>query len=187
MPSEFFKSRERAFETVYFAKLDAELIEKLHQKREAADAKSELASATGISDEALLGSLLELGVTTSNLEAMSLVPMICVAWANGSLDRDECRAALAAAEAEGIAKDTPSHLLFESWLSHAPEPTLFDTWREYITGLMPQLDALAREKIRKDVLERAEKIARSSGGILGIGSISKEERKLLEEIEAAMT
>jgi hypothetical protein len=187
MPDNLFKSREQAFEAVYFAKLDAELIKKIHDKSEAADARTDLANASGISSEALLDSILELGVTTSNLEAMGLVPLIWVAWANGTLTQDECTAALKVAEAEGIGQDTPSHLLLETWLAHMPDATLFDTWREYIASLLGELDAPAREQIRKDVLERAEKIARASGGMLGVGSISKKERKVLGEIEAAMS
>lgn len=186
MPDNIFKSRERAFEAVYFAKLDAELIKKIHDKRKAADARSDLAKASGISSEALLDSILELGVTTSNLEAMSLVPLVWVAWANGSLTQDESTAAVQVAEAEGIGQGTPGHLLLETWLAHAPDPALFDTWREYIASLLSQLDAPAREQIRKDVLERAEKIARASGGTLGVGSISKKERNVLGEIEAAL-
>ena len=44
MPDDIFKSRERAFEAVYFAKLDAELIEKGHQQRQADEARKNLAS-----------------------------------------------------------------------------------------------------------------------------------------------
>jgi hypothetical protein len=187
MPDDIFKSREQAFEAVYFAKLDSELIEKSRQKRESAEARSDLAKASGISNEALLDSILELGITPSNLEAMSLAPLICVAWANGTLDPEERKACLDAAHAEGIEKDSASYMLFDGWLSEAPDPTLLDTWREFITILMGQLDALAREQIRKDLFRRSESIARAAGGVMGIGSISKKERAVLDQIEAAIS
>ena len=187
MPDDIFKSRERAFEAVYFAKLDAELIAKKRQQREAADARSDLAHASGISNEALLDSLLELGVTPGNLEAMSLAPLVCVAWANGSIDPEERKAAMEAAEAEGIDKDSPGHVLLEGWLTQPPDSTLFDTWREFIASLVGQLDERERKTIRKDLLARPVNIARASGGIMGVGSISKKEQQVLDRIEAAMS
>lgn len=187
MPSDTFKARERAFESVYFAKLDAQLIEQMHQQKEAAEAKDDLAKATGISDEALLDKILESGVTTGNLKALSLAPSICVAWANGNLDKDERVAVLSAIEAEGIGKDSPSYPIFESWLSRAPDPTLMDTWRDYIGSLLEHMDTFSRERIQKDLLERCEKIARASGGFMGMGSISDAERQVLDEIESALS
>jgi hypothetical protein len=187
MPDDIFKSREQAFEAVYFAKLDAELIEKSRQQREAADARSDLASASGISNEALLDAILELGISPSNLEAMSLAPLICVAWANGTLDPEERSACLEAAAAEGIAKDSASYMLFEGWLSQAPDAALLDTWRQYMASLLPHLDALAQKQVRTDLLDRATAIARAAGGVMGIGSVSKKERAVLDEIEAALS
>ena len=157
MPDDIFKSRERAFEAVYFAKLDAELIEKGHRQRKEAEIRKNLANASGISNEALLDSILELGITPGNLEAMSLAPLICVAWANGTLDPEESKAALDAAEAEGIAKDSASYLLIEGWLAQAPDPSLFDTWRRYMASLMPQLDPPSQAQVRKDLRGRYPK------------------------------
>ena len=42
-------------------------------------------------------------------------------------------------------------------------------------------------QIRNSLLDRAELIARASGGLLGLGSISKDEQKVLDQIEAAMS
>jgi hypothetical protein len=182
-----FKSRARAFEAVYFSKLDAELIEQLHCKRKAARDRRELARATGISDEILLGKILELGVSANNLEALSLAPLICVAWANGSLDPNERKAALNAIMAEEIVEGSPSYLHFETLLSHAPDSKLMDTWRDYVATLLSHLDVRAREQIRESLLARAKQIASASGGIMGVGSISMLEREVIDEIESAMT
>ncbi|MCP4037828.1 MAG: hypothetical protein GY733_12885 [bacterium] len=186
MTTDVFKARERAFEAVYFAKQDAELIEKMRKEKETEQARSHLAEATGITDEAVLDKILDLGLTARNLEALSLAPIICVAWANGDLEPDERKAALEALEAEGIAKGSPSHQMFESWLASTPDPQLIEAWKDYVGGLFEQLDAPAREEVRKDVLTRAENVAKAAGGFAGIGSVSKKERDVLDEIEQAM-
>lgn len=186
MKKDIFKERERAFEAVYFAELDAELIERHHQNREESRDRRDLAKATGISNKGLLDRILELGVRPSNLEALSLAPLICVAWANGSPAQDQRTAALKAAMTEEIGKDTPSFLFFEALLSHGPDPKLMDIWRGYIASLLSHLDARACELIRNSLLDRAEEIAKASGGIMGVGSISRNERQVLDEIESAM-
>ena len=186
MREDIFKKRDRAFEAVYFAKLDAELIERLHQNRKESRDRRDLAKATGISNEGLLDRILELGVRSSSLEALSLAPLICMAWADGSLTQDQHTAALKAAMAEEIGKDTPSFLFFEAMLSHGPDPKLMEIWRSYIASLLKHLDARASELIRSSLLDRAEEIAKASGGIMGVGSISRNERQVLDEIESAM-
>ncbi|MFT5443126.1 MAG: hypothetical protein ACI8W3_002172, partial [Myxococcota bacterium] len=183
MTTDIFKSRERAFEAVYFAKVDAELIDKIHKKRERDTDRALLALATGISDDDLLQEILELGVTTSTLEALSLAPLVCVAWGNGSLDQEESAAAIKAATSEGLEKDSPSFQLFERWLSRKPDESLMTTWREYIRSLMEHLDENGCNTIRQDLKQRAEAIARTTGGVLGVGSISSGERAVLRKIE----
>ncbi len=182
MTKEIFKSREQAFEAVYFAKVDAELIEQIRKRKDHELDRALLARSTGISDEGLLEKILATGVTASTLEALSLAPLICVAWGNGSLDEAEREAALNAAVSEGLEKGTPGYQLYEAWLSHKPDESLMNTWRQYMSVLMEYLDESGCEQVRSDLNERAERIARASGGVLGIGSISKEEREVLSEI-----
>jgi len=69
MTKDIFKDRERAFEAVYFARVNAELVEKIHADREALIAKGLIARASGIEDEALLQRILGLGVNAQNLQA----------------------------------------------------------------------------------------------------------------------
>jgi len=80
-----------------------------------------------------------------------------------------------------------SHPLFEAWLDTPPGAELLETWRDYIEVVLHQLDAEERRKLRESLLHRGRQIAKASGGFLGVGKISKGERKALEEIEAALS
>lgn len=186
MSEDKLKARERAFEAVYFAKVDAELIEKMHHERDAADARGRLATATGIQDEDLLAKMLELGAEAPNLQALTLVPLVCVAWANGKLDREERRAALKAAESLGVCRESGSYHLFEAWLGQPHGPEFFETWKSYIQTVLSHLDEAGREQLRSDLLGRSHEVAKASGGFLGLGSISKEEREMIERLEAVL-
>jgi hypothetical protein len=183
-----FKDREQAFEAVFFSRLNAERIEKLRQAREQEQAKAELVRATGISDEGILDEVLEVGVDAETLKALTLVPLVCVAWADGELDDKEREAALSAAEAEGVSRESGSYELFESWLSKPPGAgggELLEAWKNYTTALLGFVGDEAREALRRDILGRAREVARAAGGLLGIGKrISAEEQAMLDELEA---
>jgi hypothetical protein len=182
-----FKARERAFEATYFARINAELVEKIHTERDAKIQRGLLATATGIKDESLLQRILDLGVAASNVQVLSLAPLVWVAWATGSLTLVERKTALDAAEAEGVCKESLSHQLFEAWLDEPPGPVLFNTWRDYVHAVLEQLDERARAGLRDALLGRVRSIASASGGLLGIGKTSKREKEVLEEIEVALT
>ncbi len=187
MTNDIFKARERAFESVYFAKVDAERIEALRRDRETQAELESLSAATGISDHEVLNRLLSLDITSSNLEALSHAPLVAVAWANGDLEPSEKKAALEALTADGVEEDSPAYERFSRWLDRPPADDLMDVWRDYVHAVFQQLEPEAREGVRKDLIERAEKIAGAAGGVAGFGAVSKKERGVLGEIVAALS
>lgn len=188
MSKDIFKTREQAFENVFFARVDAELIKAMHRRKRDEAACAALSAATGIDDDSLLERLHECGVSDANIEALSLAPLVAVAWADGKLDRDERNAIIQAAKQEGIADGSDAQKLLESWLDVPPPQREFlDTWKAYVTAVLDELDPDARDRFRAALHDHAEKVAKVSGGILGIGSITKEERAVLDEIAASCT
>ena len=186
MSKDKFKARERAFESTYFARINAELIERIHKERDANVEKGLIASATGIADESLLQRILDLGIDVHHLQALSLAPLVFVAWASGGLDRVQRQAALEAAEADGVCRESMSYPLFEAWLDVCPAEDLFTTWRDYIAVVLERLDDDDKRELRESLLRRGRSIASASGGFLGIGKILESERTVLEKIEAAL-
>ncbi len=186
MTNDIFKARERAFESVYFARIDAERIEAIRREREARAELERLASATGIGEHDVLERLLALGITSMHVEALSHAPLVAVAWANGDLEPGEKKTALETLAADGVEEDSPSFALFSSWLEKPPGDDFLQVWSEYIRAVFQELEPAAREAVRKNLIQRAEKIAHAAGGVAGIGSVSKKERGVLGEIVAAL-
>jgi len=145
--------------------------------------RGELALASGISDEAMLRILLDLDVETSVLTALSLVPLVEVAWADGKMDPEERTAILEASADQGIAPGTSAHDLLASWLDHLPRPELFEAWRSYIEAVLEPLTPGEREELRVGLVERARRVAEAAGGILGLGAISGSERLVLARLD----
>lgn len=145
--------------------------------------RGELALASGISDEGMLRILLDLDVETSVLTALSLVPLVEVAWADGKMDPEERTAILRASTDQGIARGTSAHDLLASWLEHLPPPELFAAWRSYIEAVLEPLTPGEREELRVGLVERARRVAEAAGGILGVGAISGSERLVLARLD----
>ena len=181
-----FEQRKQAFEAVFFARLDAERIEKLRAKRQQKIAMDLLARSSGITDPSLLDQILELGADETNVQALSLAPLVSTAWASGEVTPAERDAALQAAEKEGVSKESGARQLLESWLDEAPGPELEQTWGEYVRAILAELEPEAASALRQDLLSRCRQVARASGGFLGIAEISPAESQTLERLAEAM-
>src|SRR5688572_3682202 len=183
MAKEFLKDRRTSFEEIFFAKQDAKVLAELRQERERKAAIEGLARASGMDDEDLLGRLVELGIDARSWTALSLVPLVEVAWADGSIDTKERAAILTAASEHGLHRTAPGHVLLESFLRNRPEAAMFAAWGGFMTELVQQLRPGERESVREQIVDRARKVAAAAGGILGIGAISDAEKRVLATLE----
>jgi hypothetical protein len=183
MPNDFLGDRRKALEESFFAKQDAKLIERLRAEREKRLAMAALKSASSIEDDELLAKLVDLGIDARSWTALALVPLIEVAWADGKLEPKEREAVLAAAREHGVAPDSPGHALLENLLTTRPDPAVFAAWGAYVTELLPNLRSEDRAMMRRRLVERATRVAKSAGGLLGIGGISDAEKRVIANLE----
>lgn len=182
MSDEFLGDRKKALEESFFAKQNATLLERMRAEREKEAAVDALARASQIEDRETLEKLVDLGLDSATWAALSLVPLVEVAWADGDVKENERHAVLAAAQEQGIEKGTPSHALLESWLTSRPGPSLFASWGAYATELAANLTPDQRAALHRDLADRAHAVARAAGGILGIGSESHAERRVIDAL-----
>jgi tellurite resistance protein len=186
LSEDFLAGRKKGLEDAFFAEQDARLRRQLREADEAGSRRKALSSATGIADDAVLDRLTALGITGETAAALSLIPLVAVAWADGQIDERERSAALAAAERLGLSKGEAGHQLFDGWLARRPPPDLLTSWKAYIAALAPTLDQEARDALRTALLGHAQAVAEAAGGFLGIGSkISDAERSVLADLEQA--
>jgi len=188
MAKGFLADREKALEESFFAKQNKMLLERLRAEKDQSAAREGLAQTSGIQDAELLDKLADLEISASTWAAISLVPLVEVAWADGRIEEKERRAVLGGAEANGVDPGTPSYELLQNWLTHRPDARLFEAWGEYIVDLCAKLAPSQREALREQVVGRARTIAEAAGGILGlVNTVSPEEQLVLQELEKAFT
>ena len=82
------EERGKALEEAFFAKKNKELLQQVKQDLDSAKQREALKTATGIAEDEVLDKILAIGVNAESLAAMSIAPMVLVAWADG-----RCRAA----------------------------------------------------------------------------------------------
>jgi len=181
-----FSGRRIELEEKFFIERDMQLLRALREEAASKEKKKALADASGITDDELLNQLAELDISSETVAALSLMPLIAVAWADGNIDRKERAAVMAAAEQKGIDKEHPGYQLLENWLKQKSDAKLLEVWKAYAAALSQTLSETAKVSLKNDLLGRARDVAETAGGLLGFGNkVSKSEQAVLDELEEA--
>jgi len=188
MSDDFLSARRKALEGSFFVQKNAELLEKLKLEVAAEERKQSLTSSSGITDEAVLDEMIALNISNQTLAALSLAPLICVAWADGQIQDAEREAMLKSAADAGIKPGDASYELLQVWLLEKPGDELLKTWKDYIGAICERLNDRSAAAVKQDLLGRAKIVADAAGGFLGLGignRISAEEQAVLDDLETA--
>jgi tellurite resistance protein len=179
------EERGRALENQFFEKENQKKLEAMRAKDQAQTTREDLRKASGMTDEAVLDKLIALGLRTNTIAALSLVPLIEVAWADGEIQDNERNAILQGAHGKGLEAGSDGYELLQSWLRRKPDPGLYEAWEAYIKALAGQLNDEQNKLLRNQIVGFAKMVAASAGGFLGIGKVSASEEKVLHRIESA--
>lgn len=153
---------------------------------EEAAAAGALGRATGIDDPDLLARLAELGIRPETLAALTLIPLIETAWADGVMHAKERGAVLRGAASSGIAPESASYRLLELWTIERPAREIAAIWREFIAAIAKSLSVRERAALRAKVIGRAWAVASAAGGFLdATPNVSAEEHATLDALDSA--
>ena len=87
------------------------------------------------------------------MAAVSFIPMIEVAWCDGSVAPDERDVVLNTAGAQGIHPSSATFEILKHWLDERPDPRIIEAWKEYVkemARLMPKESLAAMKKLMLD-------------------------------------
>jgi hypothetical protein len=177
-----FADRGRSLEEEYFHRKERELIDKMRVRAAADEQRRRLGEMAGVADEEVLSDLQALGYTPETVMMLYLVPVIQIAWAEGGVSQKERDLIIKAARSRGITEGTPCDQQLNLWLSTRPSDEMFEKSLRAIRTLLQAQPVDARDASEKDLLSLATAIASASGGIVGFGAVSAEERQILSHI-----
>jgi len=182
---DFLQDRKESLEEEFFHKLQSQQIAALRAELDRKQSRDELRAASGIADEAVLDQLIALGLSGTTTAALSMVPLVWVAWADGTVNEKERSAVLQAAHERGIEEGSATNQLLAGWLERRPGAQLFDAWAGYARALAQTLIPAQRTQLVEQIVGLARRVAESAGGFLGMHKISKEEEAALSAITSA--
>ena len=186
MSDDFLKERRQCLEEEFFRRQNQQSLDRMKKELQQHNTRDGLRQASGMDNDAVLDKMLEIGLTAETVAALSLVPLIHVAWADGQMQDSESSAILRGAEGKGITKSSPAWDVLSSWLKEPPAPTLFEAWRSYVQAMGKELLNESQFAILKtQIVNFAQGVAEAAGGFLGLGTIAKAEGDALAQIEAA--
>jgi hypothetical protein len=183
--AESLEDRGRALENQFYDKENKEKLSVMKAKLDAQQSREDLRKASGMTDDQVLDKLVELGLRSNTIAALSLVPLIEVAWADGEIQDNERTAILQGAHGKGLEQGTDGYELLQTWLRSKPDRALFEAWQSYIKALASQLNDEQNKLLKNQIVGFAKMVAAAAGGFLGIGKVSSSEEQALGRIEHA--
>jgi hypothetical protein len=183
---DILSDRRRALEEAFFRKQDHEVLARLRADAQGRSPDERITTATGVKDEAIVKKLAGLGFDAETLLAFAVVPLVEVAWADGTVDDAERRVILSHSHGTDVPEGSPAHALVMCWLERRPPESLFEAWVAYTRELCSKMNPADREWLAAGMLRRANAVASASGGLLGLVlTTSKVEGEVLRKIQDA--
>lgn len=178
--------RGKALEEMFFFKMDMELIHRLNKQQQKESILKAIAEAIGAGAGPLTSRLTELGIKESWLAAFLWVPAVFVGWADGSLDEIEKRQLCEGLKQKGISENSLAILRNSHWFNQKPGEELWNTWHEFASYVLTESESQDRKHLVVSVLRLCNLVAQASGGVLGVGRVSKEEMEIIDRVTAIL-
>ena len=176
-----FQERGRSLEEEFFRKKNLELIEKMKQRERDEQTLRDIATQAGVTDPEVVRELQKLGFTPETVGLLPLVPLVQVAWADGTIAEAERNAISELARRRGVVDASPAYHQLQAWLADRPAPAVFEGATRLIRAVLDTPGAHT-QMTADELVAYCEQIANASGGLFGIRSISHEERAVLTSI-----
>ncbi len=169
-------------EEKYFAAVEADARRRLREDLEHNARDLEVAATLGTDDAAIAAQIRKLGFDGENAKVFDLLPLVHVAWADGTIQRGERAAILKIVTGRGIAPGSDAFRTIEALLEERPP----ESFMRQSIALLKSVVA-SRGGKADEIVDLCIQVAAASGGILGLGSrIDETERQLIAQISVEL-
>jgi hypothetical protein len=138
-----------------------------------------------MTEDELIAELKALRLDEESFRAISLLPLVEVAWAEKTLAPEERKTILEIAEGHGLLRGR-AHKVVEGWLTQRPHDSVMERGRRVLVHLAHRKDGLGADLPPESldaIQEFCVHVAESAGGILGtFWKVSGEEKKAIKRI-----
>jgi len=117
-----------------------------------------------------------MGLERHSAKLVAVLPLVEVAWADGTIQEGE-RAVILTAARQRFGLEEEGLKVLESWLARRPSPEVADRGRRLLAVICEQRGLSCR-----DVITLSREVALAAGGWFGFGVIDAAEAKVIDEI-----
>ena len=167
----------------HFRRWGQELVEQGRLRRARELRLRQLGDTTGICDRVTLEELFTLGHTADTVQLLHLLPLVMVAWADGTVSSAERGVILEAATVRHVGRESLAWNLLVDYLTHRPSEQIIDRNLRLLRTWMQALPGAQRIANLRNVTSRCTQVASVSRGSFGVGrKISEGERRVMDRL-----
>jgi hypothetical protein len=138
-----------------------------------------------VKEPTVLRMLADLGMDDLSYRALPLLPLVEVAWADGGIQDAEKRMIEGLVERFGGGEEARRHL--DNWCAYAPTPEYFRRGREALAALLAkEPEHELGDNVAAQIVDLAKQVAKSAGGVFGIGATSRTEQAVIDELSRVL-
>jgi hypothetical protein len=191
MDKGILSDREKAMEANYFRQQDARLLERLRHANQFDAMAEALRDGLQVDNPELLERVRAQGIDADTAAAFLLLPLVEVAWAEGSVSRKEQATVVRIAHERGVDKGSAAEARLLEWLHERPSDALFDVAAEVLNYGLAVFPPAEREERVQRIVDACHEVAAASGSEiarqLGLGDgVSKREARILDKISTTL-
>jgi hypothetical protein len=183
IPLDLTHLESRKSEEEYFYNHDRELLETIRRQAAADKVIQELGAVTGIEDEDILRTLQQLNFDEQTVVLLGIVPLVQVAWSDGSVNDREREEIFRIAQLAQVVPEDPSWCRLSDWLKNCPSEELFQLTLEALRASFRAASPGTREQRMNELVSNCTVVASASGGLWRLWSkISDAEQLAIRHI-----
>jgi hypothetical protein len=191
MDKGILSDREKAMEANYFRQQDARLLESLRNANKLDATAQALRDGLNVDNPELLERVRAQGIDADTASAFLLLPLVEVAWAEGSVSKKEQDTVIRIANERGVEAGSPAEARLMEWLHERPSDALFDVAAEVLNYGLAVFPPAEREERVQRIVDACHEVAAASGSEiarqLGLGDgVSKREARILDKISTSL-
>jgi hypothetical protein len=134
-----------------------------------------------VKDPTVLRQLADLGMDDLSYRALPLLPLVEVAWADGEIQEPEKKLVLGLVDRFEAGEE--GKRLLDNWCTFAPTADYFRRGREALAALLSkEPEHGLGDHVGAQVVDLAKQVAKSAGGVFGIGATSRSEQAVIDEL-----
>jgi tellurite resistance protein len=178
---ETIRERGRALEEEWVQSQMQQAVARLRATRREDEERRRLAEATQIRSPQLIARLRGFGFDAESASLLFLAPLVGMAVADGAVSYDERALIKEMARRGDIRPGSRAWAALDGWLLEPPSGEWLVGMLALLRDVLSELPAEEANTLRRRIGAALARVGRASGGFLGIGALSRAERRFLAE------